>query len=539
MKIVLRNRHMICVAVLLIILSISGCEKAKRQDDTNSVTMENEIILFTDPVIELETRRILNKSTGDITQNDVLSITDFGIDGTYDSFDEISSLATITDKITSLTDLKYFKNLKVLVLPDNYIKSLDGIEVLTNLQALCVRNNKITSIEPVRKLVNLVYFDCAENDIDNYSALSELINMEELCIGSNDAAYTDLSPLKKLTKLKSLYASRCGISDISVLNNMINMEDLLLSNNNISDISVLRHMENLNFLGLDSNSITNIESLSGLTRLEYVYLEENPISKKTFNDYYTPSEEDYFTTTFHSKLQDDMPEFTFDLSSYLDKKTYKYAVQTITITNTNDGTILQTIDIPELSLFGQTNISVSDRDTMGFELEDVNFDGYKDIRLYDILNGTYRVEWIYLVWNPDKALFVSDKRLNEIPLATFDQEKQLIYGTERGSAGDHDDSTYKYINGEPTLISYTSEKYVNLDHAQVKKYLTKASVKTDLTEFMTFHVTVSERNDKTGKMKIISDKYIIYPYSDGLTEDKILLEIDASSEIGQAISNSN
>jgi len=54
---------------------------------------------------------------------------------------------------------------------------------------------------------------------------------------------------------------------------------------------------------------------------------------------------------------------------------------------------LQTISIPELAMNGQPFTYDSMKDTLGFELEDLNFDGYQDIRLFDTTNGNYRVEW--------------------------------------------------------------------------------------------------------------------------------------------------
>lgn len=117
-------------------------------------------------------------------------------------------------------------------------------------------------------------------------------------------------------------------------------------------------------------------------------------------------------------------------------------MDSITVSDTADETVVQTVSIPEMIMFGQTNISVY-VENMGFELEDVNFDGYQDIRLYDTDNGNYRREWIYLIWNPEKSLFERDTCLNAISLATFEQDKQLIYGMERGGAGSHYFSTYR------------------------------------------------------------------------------------------------
>ena len=141
------------------------------------------------------------------------------------------------------------------------------------------------------------------------------------------------------------------------------------------------------------------------------------------------------TVTQKGKLREDMPEFTFALTAFYDLQTESYALQTVDVYQGD--ALLQTISIPQLTLFGQTCIDDSLQDTLGFELEDLNFDGYLDMRLFDTLNGIYRTEWVYLVWYPAEQQFEHDARLNEISLATFDQEEQLIYGLERRGAANH------------------------------------------------------------------------------------------------------
>lgn len=286
---------------------------------------------------------------------------------------------------------------------------------------------------------------------------------------------------------------------------------------------------------------TNIDSSNGGT--ESASFEENklfavePTSPSTMAS--SKGESDCFTTTFHEKIKEDMPVFDFDLLAHYDKNTDGYSLDKLTVTNSADGRVIQEISIPELTLFGHTNVSAYDKDTMGFELEDLNFDGYKDIRLFDTSNGNYRLEWIYFVWDPIKSIFANDIRLNEISLANFDQDKQLIYGMERGSATDHYFSTYKYINEVPTLIRHYSQEYLHRSNEEIRKYLEKASVKTEIIDIIGFHETVLDRNEETGEMETISDEYVFYPNSDVLNENEIIVRFDISSDIGRVIEIGN
>lgn len=152
-----------------------------------------------------------------------------------------------------------------------------------------------------------------------------------------------------------------------------------------------------------------------------------------------------------------MTQFRFDMRMYFNKATNGYAVDTITVFDCETEEAIQIISIPELSCFGNTCIYTFD-ERKGFSLEDVNFDGYLDIRLYDCPAGTYLEEYIYLVWDPKTACFVHDSQLSEIPLARFDQEKQLIYGMTKSGASYHCYYTYQYIDGVLTLIDVQEEE---------------------------------------------------------------------------------
>jgi hypothetical protein len=80
----------------------------------------------------------------------------------------------------------------------------------------------------------------------------------------NHDGISDISALKDLTNLTTLYLGGNAISDISVLKNLTNLTHLSLSYNEISDISVLQYLPNLTLgpFDLDGNPVTSSESLS-------------------------------------------------------------------------------------------------------------------------------------------------------------------------------------------------------------------------------------------------------------------------------------
>lgn len=455
-----------------------------------------------------------------ITKADVQAITEFEMDA---------------ECAAPFQDLQWYENLERVRLHDCGVKRLDGVEKLSALKKLWVRDNDITNIEQVRELTSLVEFSCAGNPIKDYAPVSGLINLEELQIGDNGFSYTDITPLSNLTKLTSLYAPWCGITDISELKNLTELEYLNLFHNQIEDVSALEKLDKLIHLNLELNQIKDITPLYGLNRLEYIGIERNEISEEEIALFFEEKKSKLFTVTQKGRLREDMPEFVFVLSAYFNWDRGTYALQSLDVCE--EDTVIQAISIPELTLFGQTYIYDFMRDTLGFELEDVNFDGYQDIRLFDTSNGNYRQEWIYLVWNPKEKQFEHDARLNKISLASFDQENKLIYGMERGGAVDHYYSTYQYIDGEPVIIRYVEEEGLILSDEQTEQYCIAASEKEEgiLHEGNWVYLHVMERNEETDELETVSEEYVFYPQkSEGNTLGEEL-HVDVESELGQQI----
>lgn len=176
-----------------------GRPKRQRQKDGQ---VDPVCIVFQEPAIEEETRRILEQPEGDITVESVLGIKRF---------------AVRHEKVDSLADLRWFSDLEDIAVLWCDLKSLEGIEGLENLEKLDVRNNRITSLEPIRDLKNLKELNCLRNCIEDYGPLEGLVKMERLSIGDDNSSYTDLSPIAGMKNLNYFSGMSCGISDISAL----------------------------------------------------------------------------------------------------------------------------------------------------------------------------------------------------------------------------------------------------------------------------------------------------------------------------------
>ena len=514
-----------CVILALLLISFPTL--------VQGVAKSNDVIVFADNTIKSMTRYILDKPEGGITKEDVLNIIDINMSFIY----SVNYLYSKDKTITTLEDLKWFKNLKTLKVNGCNIRDLTGIENLKNLDTIDISDNYVKNIEPIRKLTNLFYLDCSNNRIIDFSPLSNLTNLRTLRINQEEGGNLDVSVIKNLKKINYLDASNLKISDISALKNMKDIYILDLSNNNIKDISVLKGLTNLEYLYLDTNNISDISPLYDLPGLRYVTLDNNPIPEDVLKQFYLPKEKDYFIITYEEKISDNSLEFTFDLISYKDISTGDFIFTSLKITDSSSGKEIQRISIPELSLNGYVNYSSYTDDL--FSLIDVNFDGYKDIRLFDTRNVDkyIRDEYIFLVWNPSKQLFEQDKNLNLIPNAVFNNEKQEIYGSVDNMSVAYYTSTFRYINGILTPVRYYSKEiiyYYSTD--QIQKSLEKELIEVDLDESIAYHEILSELDLKTGEIKLISDEFVFYAGSYYFDPDaKEIARFDINSEVGKII----
>lgn len=430
-----------------LVVTLSGCGSSLDRPISNANPAVQEkapldpppdlSVEFADPVIEGAVRDLLQKPVGHITEAELLNITVLGDrDGNDGAFGDIEG------EITTLSDLKWMKNLTTLSLGDCGITSLSGIEELKNLEILRLRRNRISDLEPLRSLVKLKELDLAENPVNDTSALCGLVSMERLTLG--DGGNIDLSAVSSMSKLKQLSAQYCNVTDISMLADKMNLEYLNLFHNNISDISPLKKLTKLTYLNLSLNNISDIDALDGLPDLETVSLDGNPIPAERITAFYAPKEKDYFTQSFRQQLGD--TEYVIELLAFKNKYDSDYQTCKITIKNAERGMVIQEI-IPSEYTYFKDNPSYFDAG-LGFVIEDLNFDGYADIRIVDFLPAAPNVPYICWVWDPKIRQYVYNPDLSAITSLEVDHENKLIYNFERASASEHFKNDYRYINGK-------------------------------------------------------------------------------------------
>jgi len=94
---------------------------------------------------------------------------------------------------------------------------------------------------------------------------------------------------------------------------------------------------------------------------------------------------------------------------------------------------------------------------LNYELMDLNFDGYQDFRLFSL--GSMHFGRVF-VWDIEAGAFDFDAALSELSISGV--EDGLIRTFDRGSAENHREGGYKYIDGELVLAEETISHVVQL-----------------------------------------------------------------------------
>lgn len=164
---------------------------------------------------------------------------------------------------------------------------------------------------------------------------------------------------------------------------------------------------------------------------------------------------------FKDKIHPSLPEYTFKV--YGQKKDKMYSASKIEIYNEVEK------KVQELT-FSAT--STPDSTQLGIVIEDMNFDGYKDIRIQQFLPAAANVPYYYWLWDKETSKYVKNTDLEKITSPLFDAENKLIKSNVKENADTYYDYEYKYIGNKITLIRETeriADPEKNIWHVTIKE----------------------------------------------------------------------
>ncbi len=137
------------------------------------------------------------------------------------------------------------------------------------------------------------------------------------------------------------------------------------------------------------------------------------------------------------------------------------------------GTLLQEIAFEGTRTYNGKNL--------GFVLEDMNFDGYKDIRIQALTPAGPNIPYLCWLWDSAAAQFVRNGDLEKITSPKFDQEKKTITSFVRSSAVHHLEYTYRYSDGVPTVVRIKESRGERIDGKMMVRYITRELIDGELT----------------------------------------------------------
>ena len=189
---------------------------------------------FSDPSLEAAVRELINKPSGPIYSQHLLTIIE-------------------------------------LDLSERGIEQLEGIKVFRNLRILNLENNPLQDISPLSQLEKLQILNLANTSLSDFQALYRLKKLQSLNLSENHIS--DISPLQSLKQLQHVDLSHNNIVDISSLSYLTELKEVNLRENVISDISAIANLKNLSYLNLHSNTaIHDLSPIANLTKLETLIL---------------------------------------------------------------------------------------------------------------------------------------------------------------------------------------------------------------------------------------------------------------------------
>lgn len=159
------------------------------------------------------------------------------------------------------------------------------------------------------------------------------------------------------------------------------------------------------------------------------------------------------------RIHPSLPEFIFNIYGQEPIKSwYNYRIRKITIARADQPEkVMQEIILDKVSVTNDYP-RIPNINTGGFYIEDMNFDGYKDIRLQLWVPAAPNIPFFYWIWDKDAAKFIQDKELEQIPSPRVDNENRTIVSYVRESAGTHSKFTYKYFGDHIKLIKISTVK---------------------------------------------------------------------------------
>jgi len=134
----------------------------------------------------------------------------------------------------------------------------------------------ISSLSPLGKLTELKSINASSTHVDDLTPIRNLTRLENLNISGS--LVTRLNPLRFAINLKILDASNTGLSELAPVLNFSSLEVINVSGTQITSIEPLSLLPSLRDIRISNTRITNLEPLSNLPELLVLDISGTPVN---------------------------------------------------------------------------------------------------------------------------------------------------------------------------------------------------------------------------------------------------------------------
>jgi formylglycine-generating enzyme required for sulfatase activity len=233
-------------------------------------------IAIPDPGLNAAVREILQKPSGPLTEQDLLSLTYLDAHhrniSTVDGLEAARNLTVLFLNSNLLTNFALPSGLTNLIVLDLSLNQLTNVSLpggLTNLTTLVIEGNPLPSLLVPPDLTRLAYLDLDNNQLSRFEIPPTLNRLVFVDLGFN--ALTHFSLPDGLTNLNTLAIAGNSLTSFSAPTGLVALARLDLSQNQLAGIALSADMTNLASLDLFFNQLAEITfppGLSGLTDLD-------------------------------------------------------------------------------------------------------------------------------------------------------------------------------------------------------------------------------------------------------------------------------
>ncbi|UCR89321.1 leucine-rich repeat domain-containing protein [Mycetocola spongiae] len=174
------------------------------------------------------------------------------------------------------------RTVQSLTIKDAGLSDLTGLEYAANLDLLYIDNNQVSSLEPLRGLSVMRQITASRNPITDIAPLATLPNVNWLEL--NWTSISSLEPLRNNEKLSWLQIAYTNVTSLEPITGQATLTDINFQNTGISDLTPLAGIERLYSIAAPSAQISDLTPLTGLPRLNLLNVNYNHVTDLSMLD---------------------------------------------------------------------------------------------------------------------------------------------------------------------------------------------------------------------------------------------------------------